>query len=96
MKHESGMATRTPHPFTRKPGESCTDFQFHKSQSFGDKRNLFDYTEFRLKLYISQVTDEQQKQTLVEVLSNYKKGLVAVAWKIGKPIWINITKESRG
>jgi hypothetical protein len=71
----------------------CTDFQLHKSQLPSvDKRNLFDYTEFRLKLYISQVTDDQQKTTLSEVLALYKRGQVAVAWKSGKPIWLNVTK----
>jgi hypothetical protein len=91
------MATRSPQTPGRKPGEVCTDFQLHKSQIPGsDKRNLFDYTEFRLNRYILQVTDEQQKTTLVNVLENYKKGKVAVAWKAGKPVWISITKESRG
>lgn len=87
------MATRSPQAPGRKPGEMCTDFQLHKSQIQGSvKRNLFDYTEFRLKLYISQVTDDQQKTTLSEVLALYKRGQVAVAWKSGKPIWLNVTK----
>lgn len=87
------MATRSPQAPGRKPGEMCTDFQLHKSQIQGSvKRNLFDYTEFRLKLYISQVTDDQQKTTLTEVLALYRRGQVAVAWKSGKPIWLNVTK----
>ena len=91
------MATRSPQVPGRKPGEICTEFQLHKSQILAaDKRNLFDYTEFRLKKYISQVNDEQQKTTLEEILLKYRKGMVAVAWKSGKPIWILVTKESRG
>jgi hypothetical protein len=97
MKHEYSMATRSPQVPGRKPGEICTEFQLHKSQILAaDKRNLFDYTEFRLKKYISQVNDEQQKTTLEEILLKYRKGMVAVAWKSGKPIWILVTKESRG
>lgn len=97
MKHEYSMATRSPQAPGRKPGEVCTDFQLHKSQILAsDKRNLFDYTEFRLKKYILQVTDEQQKMTLTDILSQYKRGQVAVAWKAGKPIWISVTKESKG
>lgn len=93
MKHESAMATRTPMTPGRKPGEACTDFQLHKSQAPGfDKRNLFDYTEFRLARYIQQVNDDQQKTTLLEVLAKYKKGLIAVAWKSGKPVWLAVTK----
>ena len=94
MKHEYSMATRSPQGPARKPGEVCTDFQLHKSQILtSDRRNLFDYTEFRLARYISQVTDDQQKSTLTDILLKYKKGLVAVAWKAGKPIWISVTKS---
>ena len=101
MKPESCMATRSTGPPTgptgRKPGETCTEFQLHKSQkSFdGNKRNIFDYSEYRLKLYIEQTVDDQQKMTLKEVLANYKKGMVAVAWKSGRPVWINVTKENK-
>jgi hypothetical protein len=97
MKHEYSMATRNPQAPGRKPGEVCTDFQLHKSQIPGAVgRNLFDYTEFRLNRYIQQVSDDQQKSTLLDILAKYKKGLVAVAWKAGKPVWIAITKESKG
>lgn len=91
------MATRNTQGLGRKPGEACTDFQLHKSQILGSSgRNLFDYTEFRLNKYIQHITDEQQKLALTDILTQYKKGLVAVAWKSGRPIWITITKESRG
>jgi len=97
MKHEYSMATRNIQGPGRKPGEVCTDFQLHKSQiPSSDKRNLFDYTEFRLSRYISQVRDEQQKSTLEDILLKYARGLVAVAWKGGKPVWITVTKESKG
>lgn len=89
------MATRSPQGPAKKPGEACTDFQMHKSQILAaDKRNLFDYSEFRLRRYISQLTDDQQKTTLSDILVKYRKGLVAIAWKGGKPIWISVTKET--
>lgn len=81
----------------RKPGDSCTEFQLHKSQlNTGglSKRNIFDYTEHRLKFYISKLKDESQKETLVKVLKAYKQGLMAVAWKSGRPVWIEMTKET--
>lgn len=97
MKHEYSMATRSPQGPVKKPGEVCTDFQMHKSQiPTSDRRNLFDYTEFRLSRYILQLTDDQQLTTLTDILTKYRKGLVAIAWKSGKPVWISITKESRG
>lgn len=85
------MATRTPQGPGRSPGESCTEFQLHKSQLSSTRRNLFDYTEYRLKRYISQLKDEQ-KTALLKVLKEYKQGLVAIAWKSGKPVWISVTK----
>ena len=97
MKHEYSMATRSPQGPGRRPGEVCTDFQLHKSQiPNADRRNLFDYTEFRLKKYIELLTDDQQKTTLTDILDKYRKGRVAVAWKGGKPVWIAVTKESKG
>ena len=97
MKLEAPMATRNPVTPGRKPGETCTDFQLHKSQLFTgsmSKRNIFDYTEFRLMRYIEKIKDETQKATLSKILKDYKSGMVAVAWKCGKPVWLSITKES--
>lgn len=95
MKFEPCMATRNPVMPGRRPGEGRTEFQLHKSQLFTGnvgKRNLFDYTEFRLMKYIDQIKDEIQKSTLTKILKEYKQGLVAVAWKSGKPVWLNMTK----
>lgn len=92
MRQENGMATRTPQGPGRNPGESCTEFQLHKTQlSASSRKNLFDYTEYRLKRYIAQLKDEQ-KTALLKVLKEYKQGLVAIAWKSGKPVWISVTK----
>ena len=80
----------------RKPGDVTTEFQLHKSQLQvnGSKRTLFDYTEFRLKRYIEQLKDEEQKTTLQKILKEYRQGILAVAWRNGKPVWLRITKES--
>ena len=98
MKLENCMATKTPKSSQKKPGESCTDFQLHKSQSsHGNKREIIDFTEKKLMNFIERSRDEQQKSTLVRLLDDYRRGAVAVAWKGGKPIWFNVTKEtSRG
>lgn len=96
MRLETCSATRNPIMPGRRPGEAHTEFQLHKSQllSGAGKRNVFDYTEFRLKKYIEQVTDLQQKETLSKILRDYRHGRVAVAWKSGKPVWLGVTKES--
>jgi hypothetical protein len=88
------MATRTPKGPGHKPGEPCTEFQLHCSQSpLTFVRGVFDYSEFRLLKYIEQVADEQQKFTLKNVLKDYRAGKVAIAWKAGRPVWIKVTKE---
>ena len=89
------MSTRNPQKAPgRKPGEACTEFHLHKSQfSETDKSDVFDYTDHRLTNYISSIKDESQRHTLLEILETYRKGLVAVAWKSGKPVWVKVTKE---
>ena len=92
MKTE--MATKRPKQSGWKFGERCTEFQLHKSQlSLASVKYIIDYSEVRLKHFIKTVSDAQQKETLTKVLNSYKRGEVAVAWKAGKPVWINVTKE---
>ena len=91
---KSAMATRIPQGPGTKPGGSCTEFQLHKSQNpFTYHRNVFDYSEFRLKKYIDHVQDDQQKSTLESVFKDYISGRVAIAWKSGKPVWLKVTRE---
>lgn len=95
MKLESNVATRNTNMKPQKPGESCTEFQFHKSQlNVLDKRNLIDYTEIRLMKYIEQLKDKKQVSTIKRILEDYKEGYVAITWKSGRPSWLRITKES--
>jgi len=88
----SAMSTR----YTKglRIGEPCTEFQLHRSQNpLTFLKNVLDYSEHRLKRYIDHVVDEQQKFTLISVLKEYRAGLVAIAWKAGKPVWLKVTKE---
>jgi len=74
---------------------SCTEFQMHKSQQtvFGGIMNrIIDYTEHRLIRHIKNIEDAQQKSVLVTLLSDYISGKVAIAWKRGNPVWINVSK----
>lgn len=97
MKLKSLMSTRNPQKISKKPGDACTEFHLHKSQiGRSDKKNLFDYTEHRLTVYISYIEDPQQKEEMQKILESYRKGLLAVAWSDGKPVWIKVTKETVG
>lgn len=80
----------------RKPDDITTEFQLHKSQLQVDvkRRTLFDYSAYRLMRYIEQLKDENQRNTLRDVLKKYKQGLVAIAWRRGQPVWLNVTKET--
>lgn len=74
-----------------------TDYQMHKSQRAcftGILHKIIDYTEHRLERYAKSIHDQQQRATLFGLLERYKKGMVAVAWRNGLPIWLNVTKDS--
>lgn len=96
MKSDASMATRSPQMSGRKPGDVTTEFQLHKSQLQVDvkRRTLFDYSAFRLQRYIENLKDDNQRKTLTDILKKYKQGLVAIAWRRGQPVWINVTKET--
>ena len=95
MKLESCMATRNPRMPGRKPGDVRTEYQLHKSQLMSSyKRNLFDFTDYKLRKYIDNVKDEKKKEILVKALNDYKRGLIAIAWSSGEPTWFSVTKES--
>jgi len=77
-----------------KMGEKSTEFQLHKSQlPISSTKRIIDYTERRLFLFVKRIADPQQRETLITLLDKYCKGEVAVAWKAGKPVWINVTKD---
>jgi len=77
-----------------KIGERSTEFQLHKSQlPLSNVSKVLDFTEYKLKIFLQSVLDPQQKQTLAGIIKKYCKGEVVVAWKAGKPVWINVTKD---
>lgn len=87
------MATRS-NTSGLKIGEKTTEFQLHKSLlPVANTKRIIDYTERRLCLFVKRISDPQQRETLINLLDKYCKGEVAVAWKAGKPVWINVTKD---
>jgi len=92
MNQERYAAKRGTFAQGDKPGETRTAYQLYKSQLTSSYRNVFDYTEFRMKEYILSSKDESEVDALKEILSLYKKGSIAIAWKSGKPVWVNVTK----
>jgi hypothetical protein len=70
-----------------------TEFQLHKSQNYLSLfKNVRDYSQYKLAAYINNVCDLKQKLALNIVLEQYKLGLVAVAWRLGKPVWLKVSK----
>ena len=87
------MATRS-NTSSWKIGEKTTEFQLHKSLlPVSNIKKIIDYTERRLHLFVKRIADPQQRETLINLLDKYCRGEVAVAWKAGKPVWINVTKD---
>jgi len=76
----------------------CTEFVLHKSQQTifnGIQNKIIDYTEHRLLRYVNNTKDVQQKMSLVVMVDDYKAGLIAIAWKNGKPLYIKVTRDSK-
>ena len=89
----SDMATRS-NAQGKKIGDRSTAFQLHKSQLIlSTGKNVIDFSEYRLKMFVQKITDEQQKQTIIDIIKQYCKGTVAIAWKEGKPVWVHVTKD---
>lgn len=93
MKAE--MATRNPTDVeVAKSGQ--TGFVLHKSQQTiftGILKKIVDYTEHRLLRYAADVSDPQQKLVLMAMINDYRKGLIAIAWRRGQPVYIRVTKN---
>jgi len=73
-----------------------TEFQLHKSQLTifnGILDQVIDYTEHRLNRYAKSVKDSQQSAALFELVERYKKGMVAIAWRKGRPVWLRVTND---
>jgi len=74
--------------------ESCTEFSLHiRQKNVASKKYLIDYSERKLERYIDKVKDSQQKMVLIALLHDYIKGDVAVAWRRGHPVYIQVMKE---
>lgn len=89
------MATRNPMR-TNVGHEGNTEFQMHRTQHpmFDQvKEKLLDFTEHKLQRFIDVTSDPQQKHALIDLLQQYRRGNVAVAWRHGRPIYLNVTKE---
>jgi hypothetical protein len=73
----------------------CTDFAMHISQKSNFSHNkvkLIDYFEYKLRKYIDEVEDKQQLAALKKMLAEYLSGKIAVAWRSGQPVYLNVTK----
>ena len=67
----SDMATRS-NAQGKKIGDRSTAFQLHKSQLIlSTGKNVIDFSEYRLKMFVQKITDEQQKQTIIDIIKQY-------------------------
>lgn len=92
---KTAMATRNPADvkFER---DGCTNFVLHKSQQTifaGIQKKIVDYTEHRLLRYAASVSDPQQGLVLMAMISDYRRGLIAISWRRGVPVYLRITKN---
>jgi hypothetical protein len=92
---KNAMAPRVRKDSKKSPSER-TQYQLHKTQQtvFADKmKETYDYTEHKLARYIETVEDPEKRKFFENLLQDYVRGNVAIAWEKGEPVWLKITKE---
>ena len=71
--------------------EKCTEFQFYSGKN---RKNTIDFTEYKLVCYAQKTKDLQQKLMLMTMIEDYRKGLIAIAWKRGVPVYFRVTRDT--
>lgn len=74
-----------------------TEFQLHVNQlplpQGFPKNKLLDFTEYKLLGLLRVARDNDRKLALLDLLTKYRKGEVAVGWEGGsKPVYINVIR----
>jgi len=86
------MATKNP---TGIGSFDCsTDYALHSSLRSQDTRNVLDLSEFRMRRYVMNITDKQQRNIILDLIDDFVDGDIAVAWKRGKLSYIRVTRDA--
>lgn len=85
------MITRSIGEIKLNPREHITGFQLYLGslKSFSSIKT-YDFSENKLKRLIKE---NQGNFMLVELLTNYLAGKVAVGWRNGNPVFIKVIKD---
>jgi len=67
-----------------------TYYKFVKELSENDK--IIDFTLYKLKHRASQTQNSANKLNYAKIISMYKNGKIAIAWKCGAPVYIDLSK----
>jgi hypothetical protein len=89
-------ATRNPDAASLGPNQ--TEFQIYvgsRSLLKDGLHKLLDFTEHKLLRYAENVFGTEKLNVMV-LITEYRKGNVAVCWKHGKPHYIQVKRESTG
>ena len=62
-------------------------------QVYDKDKNPLDYTKFRLKSLINKSYSSKTIKSLIELLKNYESRKVAVGWKNGEPVYIELNNK---
>lgn len=71
-----------------------TEYQVYSLWTNHDTSKIIDWTEHKLKKILLNVFDFQQKIVLSKLLTDYKAGKIAIAWKSSKPVYIKVIKDA--
>jgi len=62
-------------------------------QVYDKEKHPIDYTKFKLKSLINKAYSPKTIKSLIELLKNYESRKVAVGWKKGEPVYIELDNK---
>lgn len=70
-----------------------TLYQIHKNYLKSSGNNVFDFTEKKLYAMFNATKDCVKGMKLLDLLTKYRAGEVAICWQEGKPFYVSIDKD---
>lgn len=87
----TNMATRNAADLPGRPDKG-TDFQLYAGKN--GPSNVIDFTLAKLIRFATKAQDPQQKMMLMAMIEDYRNGVIAVAWRRGRPVHLKVTREA--
>lgn len=72
--------------------EFQTEFQMHAkfSKAIQKSSGVLDYTDSKITRLLKNTRDMKMGIMLLQLLREYREGKVAIAWRNGRPVYVNV------